>query len=150
MPRHMLLSVFALACYAAPITAQTSADVSEHCAVEWGSDREMYDYCVGEQSRALRTLQASHEWGSDFEMTLHCVKEQTAAQNRVTTGPSDAIAGYCADEWATDYEMRDHCQKEMRAAKIRVEQYSGPLRGRCEREWGMEYDMVEHCIEEGL
>jgi hypothetical protein len=66
------------------VAANVSADdIDQRCKSEWGSNKEMVEYCVKNQRNAKKEISAfsgqigencENEWGNNYEMVLYCLR----------------------------------------------------------------------------
>lgn len=133
-------------------------DIRQRCANKWGSNYEMVNHCIKQQTQALSSVKRRpdneimdrcvNKWGTNYEMVEHCLKQQSQAKADLARQSSDEITGYCQNKWNTNYEMVDHCVKQQRQARAAIRSYyaTHPSLKSCKRKWGINYEMVEHCI----
>jgi uncharacterized repeat protein (TIGR01451 family) len=104
-------------------------EIEGRCRTEWGSDVDMFDYCVENQRTAklgvsnysgLIRTNCETEWGTDYEMVLYCIENQSSAQQALQAVPVDEIITRCQGEWGTDYEMVEYCVKNQTDARTIV------------------------------
>lgn len=147
-----------LLCYFVGVPTSVRADeIDDMCRLEWGSNRDMVNYCINNQRTAKREV-SSHsglirincesEWGNNYEMVLYCINNQSTARQNLQGQPDDVITRFCKNEWGNNFEMIQYCTDGQRAAKRTLDQsyqQSGKRNG-CEREWGTNYEMVLYCV----
>jgi hypothetical protein len=142
--------VFTVLLFLTFISSFASADeIDDRCKAEWGSDKEMVNYCTNNQRTAKREIagysglirtNCESEWGTDYEMVLYCIQNQSASQNVVQNLPQDEISAYCQNEWGTDYEMVEYCAKNQTAARqIVLAAPQDEITLRCTNEWNTDY-----------
>lgn len=87
------------------------------------------------------------KWGSNHEMVEYCIKNQSVAKRKVNSH-SGGIRSRCENKWGTNYEMVEYCINNQGTAKRNIDKmYKGNKRQYCEQKWGKNYEMVEYCIE---
>lgn len=87
------------------------------------------------------------KWGSDRDMVEYCIDEQTKSRE-VVKSHSGGIRQRCEQKWGDDFRMVEYCIQEHSIAKRNLEEVyrNHPKRTSCEQKWGKDYRMVEYCI----
>lgn len=100
---------------------------------------------VANQSTILSNCKG--KWGTNYEMVEYCVEQQSQAKRNLSSHGGQ-ILDDCRKKWGDNYEMVEYCSNQQNQAKRNLEQYSGHILNSCRKKWGRNYEMIEYCVEQ--